>query len=59
MFTSHLDIYTDLLTKGDGICNYNPAYDCELPAGHLSHALADTAQDTAFQHVVSHLREAV
>lgn len=33
--------------------------DCELPAGHLSYALVDTAQDTAFQHVVSHFRGAV
>ncbi|CAG8399092.1 unnamed protein product [Penicillium salamii] len=41
--------------QGDGVCSYNSACPCEIPASHLSYGLVDTVQTTAFEHVISRL----
>ncbi|KAJ5111230.1 cutinase-domain-containing protein [Penicillium argentinense] len=47
----------DYCLAGDGVCSYNPACSCQIPAGHLSYGLVDTVQTTAFEHVVSRISE--
>ncbi|KAJ6069454.1 cutinase-domain-containing protein [Penicillium canescens] len=47
----------DYCLAGDGVCSYNSACSCQIPAGHLSYGLVDTVQTTAFEHVVSRIDE--
>ncbi|KAJ6022735.1 uncharacterized protein N7446_013087, partial [Penicillium canescens] len=45
----------DYCLEGDGVCSYDNACSCRLPAGHLSYGLVDAVQNTAFNHVVSRI----
>ncbi|CAI7616257.1 unnamed protein product [Penicillium pancosmium] len=45
----------DYCLAGDGVCSYNPACPCQLPAGHLSYGLTETVQSSAFEHVISRI----
>ncbi|CAG8274760.1 unnamed protein product [Penicillium salamii] len=48
-------ITLDYCLAGDGVCSYNSACPCQIPASHLSYGLVDTVQSTAFEHVISQL----
>ncbi|THV67470.1 alpha/beta-hydrolase [Aureobasidium pullulans] len=42
----------DYCLENDIVCASDPACDCQIAADHLSYGLADSVQETAFQHIV-------